>query len=96
MRTIGLSSLLCIVCGVTHADLISLGPDGINSIGLGLTGLGVHIGQVEVFRPGKPNYDSANLVNPHVNTASVWWTDAPATQDFLIDDVINTLQSSRA
>ncbi len=40
---------------VSHASIITNGPNGINSTGLGLTGAGVAIGQVEIERPGLPS-----------------------------------------
>jgi len=43
---------------VTYASKESTGPNGINSSGLGLTGNGVGIGQVENGRPGDPKDNS--------------------------------------
>lgn len=39
---------------VAWASADSIGPNGINSSGLPLTGMGVDIGQAEDFRPGDP------------------------------------------
>ncbi len=38
--------------GVAHADIATIGPNGINSTATGLNGDGVAIGQVESGRPG--------------------------------------------
>ena len=44
---------------LSRADTISIGPDGINATAIPfLTGSGVNIGQVELFRPGKPDCSS--------------------------------------
>jgi subtilisin family serine protease len=44
-------------------DSESIGPNGINSAGLGYTGAGISIGQVEPERPGTPEIDDANNSN---------------------------------
>lgn len=46
------------IAGYADADDISAGPNGINSRGLGLTGFGVHVGQVELGRPGMMRTDA--------------------------------------
>jgi len=51
------------------ADGPSTGVNGINSQGLGLTGAGIGIGQVEEDRPGKPGFD--NVANSHPNVIPV-------------------------
>lgn len=61
-------------------DTLKLG--GINAEGLGLTGSGVRIGQIEGNRPGKPGFDvmPANVTDA-INPTRVWWTDQGATKD---------------
>jgi Subtilase family len=67
--------------GVTrqgNASQDSIGPNGINSAGLGLTGAGVTVGQVENLRPGKPGFDSAaNCCNADVIPTGVFFRDQP-------------------
>ncbi len=48
----------------THAEASenSIGPGGINSAGLGLTGNGISIGQVELERPGDPDIDDDGIL----------------------------------
>lgn len=63
----------------THADTRSIGPDGINSTGLGLTGAGVVVGQVEEGRPGDiDNGDNAANRNSKVDPADVFIQNNPA------------------
>lgn len=52
----------------------SIGPNGIHSNVLSLTGNGVEIGQVEIGRPGDPNFDtgSPTLFNTTVDPAMVY------------------------
>ena len=57
---------------------ISVGVNGINAKGLGLTGAGIGIGQVEVGRPGKPGFDNAANSHPNVNPAGVFLRDGAA------------------
>ncbi len=63
------------------ASQVSTGPGGIHSSGLGLTGNGVGIGQVDVGRPGDPAspngmpFDTAaNLINTFILPAEVFYT----------------------
>jgi hypothetical protein len=50
------------------ASTDSIGPNGINSAGLGLTGAGISIGQVEVGRPGKLIADGGPDMPPNGNS----------------------------
>ena len=59
----------------TFGGEVSIGPDGIQSAGLGLTGNGVAIGMVEDNRPGDAGLDSANMRNTHVDPAAVFVRD---------------------
>lgn len=62
-----------------NADTRSIGPEGINSDGLGLTGAGVVIGQVERLRPGDvDNGDNAANRNSIVGPADVFIQNNPA------------------
>jgi hypothetical protein len=62
----------------TFADSYSIGPNGINSAGLGLTGSGVRIGQVEPGRPGDAgNGDDAAHRNSTTNPFDVFIQNNP-------------------
>lgn len=50
-----------VVACESQASTDSIGPNGIMSAALGLTGDGVPIGQVEQFRAGKYDYDDPNI-----------------------------------
>ena len=64
------SVLILLLASSIHADTRSIGPDGINTDGLGLTGAGVVVGQVEEGRPGDvDNGDNAANRNSKVNPA---------------------------
>lgn len=54
------------------ADDNSRGPNGINATGLGLTGAGITIGQVEPGRPGMPGLDGAAVANGFVSPFNVY------------------------
>lgn len=55
--------------GAALADDVTAGPNGINARGLGLSGAGVNIGQVELGRPG----ERLNL--PNFDTTGEWFWD---------------------
>jgi hypothetical protein len=84
-----LAAVATIVSCVTAnamADSYSIGANGINSSGLGLTGRGVSIGQVERLRPGKPGMDMPSKVNSLVQPAEVWHLNFPALADEFVGD----------
>ncbi len=60
------------------ADDPSTDPNGINSQGLGLTGAGIGIGQVEPGRPGKPGFDNAANSHPKVTPTGVYLRNGAA------------------
>jgi hypothetical protein len=77
---------LILTINSAHADVTSIGPDGISSAGLQspaggpLNGSGVPIGQVERFRPTKNPPDTAPQ-NPFVIPEAVFRQDGDAAQD---------------
>ena len=66
----------------SSADQTSCGPTGINSQNIGLTGQGVGIGQVELYRPGKHNFDNASNITSAYDTFKVFNVNQPAAADF--------------
>jgi len=58
--------------GTCWAGQTSVGPNGINALGLGLTGAGISIGQVESGRPGVPGFDDPSNTNASVVPAAVF------------------------
>lgn len=70
--------LVLLFAKMASADSYSVGPNGINSVGLGLTGAGVRIGQVEQGRPGDAdNGDDAAHRNSTTNPADVFVQNNP-------------------
>ncbi len=64
----------CIMPSVIIASTETIGPNGINAVGLGQTGINIDIGQVEIRRPGDPSFDTmTNLHHPAVNPAGVFF-----------------------
>ncbi len=73
---------VALMAGSALASKRTIGPDGINSAGLSdfngvpLNGAGIDIGQVELFRPGDPNFDTDDtLFNSFVNPAGVYFRE---------------------
>jgi hypothetical protein len=64
--------LIFLLTNSVRADFDVIGPLGINSQGLGLTGEGVLIGQVELGRPGKPGKDMPIWVHSQVIPTEVY------------------------
>jgi hypothetical protein len=54
-----------------RASNVSAGPNGVDALGLGLNGLGIAIGQLEIDRPGSPGFDGAANSNTNVTPAGV-------------------------
>lgn len=87
MKAINISVVLfCTLSGVVNASTVTIGENGINSVGLSLpngnplNGSGIAIGQVEGFRPGDPtmpngaDFDTmANLFNTNVDPQEVFF-----------------------
>jgi subtilisin family serine protease len=70
--------LVLLFNNIAFADSYSIGPNGINSAGLGLTGAGVRIGQVERGRPGDAdNGDTAGNRNSTTNPFDVFIQNNP-------------------
>ncbi len=75
--------VFCLAIGLesslAYASLLTIGPDGINSINLTLAdgttlldGSGIGIGQVEHSRPAMAGVDAANDLNSTVNPTAVF------------------------
>lgn len=70
----GIFTALILHCRFAWASADSNGPNGINSGGLSLTGMGIGIGQVEPDRPGDPSFDgSQTLFNSTVDPDQVFY-----------------------
>ena len=67
------------VVEVAFGSADSIGPNGIQANGLGLTGMGISIGQVERGRPGLPSFDSPANSNVSITPAAVFLRDGAAT-----------------
>jgi hypothetical protein len=69
---------MLLLASMTFADSNTIGPNGINSAGLGLTGAGVRIGQVERGRPGDADVgDDLAHHNTTTNPAGVFIQNIP-------------------
>jgi len=76
----------------TYASLLTIGPDGINSLNLTLAngttildGSGIGIGQVEPGRPSKMDVDTPNDLHDSVKPTAVFRQDGMPTAADLID-----------
>jgi len=82
--------LLSLTVGrLAFADGPSTAATGINSQGLGLTGSGIAIGQIEPGRPGRaanPPGDNATNTHPNVKPAGVFLRDGAAVTNGNIDN----------
>ena len=66
-------TVAALIAGLSaRADELSTGVNGIHSAGLGLTGAGVRIGQVEVNRPGLPGTEAAANTNALVTPTAAF------------------------
>lgn len=79
-------------CTVVYASSLTVGPDGINSMGLTLAdgvtpldGTGIGIGMVEPSRAAMMGFDAANTLNSTVNPTAVFRQDGVATVGDLSD-----------
>lgn len=70
--------VMCLLAAVDAAfgSADSIGPNGINSSSVPLTGAGIGIGQVELYRPGDPDLDTnGNFFHMDVNPKDVYFRD---------------------
>lgn len=77
MKFLVITLLIISLSTILSASELTVGPNGINSAGLGLTGAGIAIGQVETGRPGMPirngvPFDSAQWIHSQVQPAEVY------------------------
>ena len=77
-RTICVAACALVLAASAQASTDTIGPNGINSVALGLTGAGVVIGQVEQARPGDVDIgDDPNHSNTTTDPAGVFEQDNP-------------------
>lgn len=78
---------LCLCGGESNAvaDVNTKGEQGINALGLGLTGNGIAIGQIERERVGMNPPDSWNFISSAIDPFAVFQVMLPAVQDTLVD-----------
>lgn len=78
MRSVMLRNCI-VICFLAVADAVygsadSIGPRGINSSSVPLTGAGIGIGQLELYRPGDPDLDTnGNFFHMDVNPKQVYF-----------------------
>ena len=83
LRWIVLEALLpyLIIASYVHASTDTIGENGINSAGLGLTGSGVSVGQIERERPGQPtDLDDSAHSNSGIRPVAVYINDNQGPQ----------------
>ncbi len=73
---------LCGSLGSVRGDTNSIGPKGINAVGLGLTGADISIGQVDLVRSGDPGFDDATNSHSDVDPQSVFFLKNLANPTF--------------
>jgi hypothetical protein len=72
---------------IASASEDSIGPNGINSLGLGLDGSGIAVGQVEPGRTGLTNYDNAaNCCNDKIVPTEVFLQNMLAPENRETDE----------
>lgn len=70
--------MLMLQASLALASQDSIGPNGINSLVTGLNGNNINIGQVELYRPGNPGFDTtATLMNSSVDPEQVFFRNPP-------------------
>ena len=78
VRVVFVAASAVLLAASAQGSTNSIGPNGINSAGLGLTGAGVVIGQVEQGRPGDVDIgDDPNHSNTTTNPAGVFEQNDP-------------------
>jgi hypothetical protein len=78
----GLFSVAIFAAGVFGSS-ITVGPNGVNSIGLNLTGQGIFVGQVESGRPGRYDIDDNLFSNSTVIPFTVFRRNTTPTANEL-------------